>query len=310
MSEQGRNAPVIESFGLTKRYGDIAAVEGLSLTVERGEIYGFLGLNGAGKTTTIRMLLGLVHPTRGTAHILGSSIARNRGPWEHIGYLVETPHSYPELSVRENLEVIRRLRKHRSSEAVGRIIRQLGLSRYADRPAGTLSLGNAQRLGLAGALLHEPAVLILDEPSNGLDPAGIVEIRELLRTLARDHGVTIFMSSHLLGEVSRLASRIGIIHMGHLLQEISVHDLEKHRTRMLNVDARDREGALAVLTGAGVSARRTTDALLISDAPSIDHPENIASLLVHAGHPPVMLSVEQEDLEAYFLRLIATGGNR
>jgi ABC-2 type transport system ATP-binding protein len=172
------------------------------LRVAQGEIYAFLGLNGAGKTTTIRLLLGMVKPTSGAARVLGTRIrVGERKPWGSVGYLVETADAYPELTVRENLEVMRRLRPGTARYAVNRVIERLGLAEYADRRAGTLSHGNAQRLGLAKALLHNPELLILDEPANGLDPAGIVEIRNLLIELARDQGVTVFMSSHILGEV-------------------------------------------------------------------------------------------------------------
>ncbi len=196
----------IETNGLGKRYGDVTAVDNLSLRVRRGEIYAFLGLNGAGKTTTIRMLLGLVKPTAGEAVVLGTRVGKgSRETWASVGYLVETPHAYPELSVRENIEALRRLRPGTPPEAVDRVIDLLSLAPYAGRRSGTLSLGNAQRLGLAKALLHRPQLLILDEPANSLDPAGIVEIRKLLIKLAREEGVTVFISSHILGEVTRLA---------------------------------------------------------------------------------------------------------
>ena len=209
----------IETEDLGKRYGDVTAVEHLSLRVAEGEIYAFLGLNGAGKTTTIRMLLGMIKPTTGSAHVLQTRVRLgSREPWASVGYLVEIPHAYPELTVYENLEAARRLHPGTAPRAIERVIERMNLSAYASRRAGNLSQGNAQRLGLARALLHEPKLLILDEPANGLDPAGIVEIRELLLKLTRERGVTVFMASHILAEVSRLAQRIGIIHQGRLLQ--------------------------------------------------------------------------------------------
>jgi ABC-2 type transport system ATP-binding protein len=301
---------VIETNNLVKQFGDVTAVDDLSLRVERGEIYAFLGLNGAGKTTTIRLLLGMVRPTSGEARVLGTRIhSGDKKPWAAVGYLVETPHAYPELSVRENLEAMRRLRPGVEPKAVDRVIEQLGLTAYADRRSGTLSHGNAQRLGLAKALLPNPELLILDEPANGLDPAGIVEIRNLLINLAQAHGVTVFMSSHILGEVSRLAQRIGIIHQGRLLQELDIAELERNRRRRLVIRARNIQAARAVLGNAGFAAEITADGIVeVKDAGAIERPDGIATRLVNAGHPPTMLDVEQEDLEHYFLRFVGLEG--
>jgi ABC-2 type transport system ATP-binding protein len=216
---------VIETTALTKRYRDVVAVDGLDLHVHRGEVYGFLGRNGAGKTTTIRMLLGLIRPSGGEVRVLGQRVREGDQRWlARVGYLVENATAYPNLTVRENLEIQRRL----TGSPVGytdRIIQQLGLGEYAERRAGKLSLGNKQRLSLARALLHAPDVLVLDEPANGLDPAGIVEVRELLRSLADERGVTVFMSSHILAEVAHLADRIGILHEGRLIEESSRDEL-------------------------------------------------------------------------------------
>jgi ABC-2 type transport system ATP-binding protein len=301
----------IETAILVNRYGDVTAVDGVSLSVAQGEIYAFLGLNGAGKTTTIRMLLGMVAPTAGEVRVLGQRIrAGERRPWAAVGYLVESADAYPELTVRENLEVIRRLRPGVERKAVDQVIDRLALTSYADRRSGVLSHGNKQRLGLAKALLHNPALLILDEPANGLDPAGIVEIRNLLLELAQQ-GVTVFMSSHILGEVARLAQRIGIIHRGHLLQELDVAELERNRQRRLLVRTRDSDAAHAVLRSAGFAADLTGEGtIMLQDGAAIAHPDEIAALLCWAGHPPTLLVVEEEDLEQYFLRLVsANKGN-
>lgn len=300
----------IETNHLGKKYRRVTAVDDLSLRVARGEIYAFLGLNGAGKTTTIRMLLGMVKPTAGEAWVLGTRIRTGeRKPWRSVGYLVETPDAYPDLTVRENLEVMRRLRPGTPRPAVDRVIEQLGLATYADRRTGTLSHGNVQRLGLAKALLHSPELLILDEPANGLDPAGIVEVRNLLIDLVATRGVTIFMSSHILAEVSRLAQRIGIIHGGRLLQELDADELENNRRQRLVVSARELPAACAVLVTAGFTAGITGDgAIQVTDRLAIERPDDVATRLVHAGCPPTMLAVEQEDLEAYFLRLVGMDG--
>jgi ABC-2 type transport system ATP-binding protein len=299
--------PAIETSRISKKYGSLTAVDAVSLHVKRGEIYAFLGLNGAGKTTTIRMLLGMVKPTTGEVRVLGRTVHRGKGPWEAVGYLVEMPHAYPELSVRENLDAVRRLRPSTATGAVTATIERLGLAPYADRRAGTLSLGNAQRLGLAKALLHSPELLILDEPSNGLDPAGIVEIRQFLQELARERGTTVFLSSHILGEVSRLADRIGIIHAGRLVEELDAGEMERNRRRQLLVRTRDMAAGHAVLAEGGYLAAEHDGSLMLSDSHAVEHPDAIATLLVAAGHAPTALTVEQEDLEHYFLRLVGQG---
>ena len=300
----------IETENLSKQYREVKAVEQLSLRVAEGEIYAFLGLNGAGKTTTIRMLLGMIKPTTGYATVLQTRIRPgNREPWKAVGYLVEIPHSYPELTVRENLEVARRLHPGTTYQAVDQTIERLGLAAYAERRAGHLSQGNAQRLGLAKALLHRPRLLLLDEPANGLDPAGIIEIRELLLELTHEQGLTVFMSSHILAEVSRLAQRIGIIHQGHLLQELNIDELERNRRRRLLLRARDAESAQRTLLAAGQLAEILSDGTIeLKSAAAIGRPDDINCLLVKAGTPPMQLLVEEEELEQYFIRLVGMDG--
>ena len=219
----------VETTGLTKRYrGGVLAVDGVDLRVARGEIYAFLGLNGAGKSTTIRMLLGMIRPTAGHAELFGQRVtAGATSLWRRVGHLVESATAYPELSVRDNLDIARRLAGDDGPCAPS----MRSSSGWRSRPTptggpGTLSLGNLQRLALARALLPEPDLLVLDEPANGLDPAGVIEIRELIRGLATEHGVTVFMSSHILGEVDRLATRIGIVHRGRLVEELDRDALE------------------------------------------------------------------------------------
>jgi len=226
-----------------------------------------------------------------------------------VGYLVETPHCYPELTVYENLEVARRLHPGTPPQAVSQMIERMGLAIYADRQAGNLSQGNAQRLGLAKALLHNPKLILLDEPANGLDPAGIVEIRELLLELTHEQGVTVFMSSHILAEVARLANRIGIIHKGRMLQELDVDELDRNRMRRLLLRTRDNEAARATLMTAGRTVEVIqNDMLELKEASSIERPDDIVRLLVEAGVPPIHLKVEEEELEHYFLRLVGMDG--
>jgi ABC-2 type transport system ATP-binding protein len=297
----------IETNGLSKSYGDVCAVDSVSLRVKQGEVYGYLGLNGAGKTTTIRALLGMIRPSAGVVRVLGQAVGPNgRGPWSKVGYLVESPAAYPELTVRENLEIARRLHYIGDEKTASRVIERLGLSSYADRKAGVLSTGNLQRLGLARALLHEPQLVILDEPAKGLDPAGMVEIREMLESLARQEGVTVFMSSHILTEVDRIATRIGIIHEGRLIEELDAKRLEELRSPRLEIKARNLHAAQSALAEAGFVAKAVEDMIVLHEPRAIEAPEDIATLLVSAGAPPTRLAVEQETLEDHFLRL--TGG--
>jgi len=295
----------IETNGLSKSYRDVRAVDSVDLRVKRGEIYGFLGLNGAGKTTTIRALLGMVRPSAGNVKVLEQAVSpHGRGPWHRVGHMVESPSAYPELTVRENLEIARRLQNVSDEGATTRAIKRLGIASYADRKAGTLSTGNLQRLGLARALLHGPELLILDEPANGLDPAGVVEIRELLRELARQQGVTVFMSSHILTEVDRLATRIGIIHKGKLIEELDADKLEQLRSKYLAIKARDLNKALNALKKAGyITSSDHDDSIRLADPRAVDAPDEVAQVLVNAGAPPTHLAVAQENLEDHFLRL-------
>lgn len=293
----------IRTCRLGKRYGRLAAVAEVSFRVERGEIYGFLGLNGAGKSTTIRMLLGMSKPSSGAAYLFGERVLPGVGPWHRVGYLVDGAHAYPRLTVRQNLELVARLRGVRDA-AVDAVLDRLGIARYRDRRAGQLSQGNLQRLGLAKALLHRPDLLVLDEPANGLDPAGIVELRELLADLARA-GTAVLVSSHILAEVARSATRIGIIDDGRLLTELDTADLWRRAERRLRVDARDRAAARKALCAAGldVAAEHPTG-LELADAWSLANPDQVAVLLAAAGSPPTTLHVHHEDLESYFLRLL------
>ncbi len=294
---------------LSKTFGSVQAVRDVSLHVREGEIYGFLGLNGAGKTTTIRMLLGMMKPTSGEAYLFGRRVHRkDRAVWNRVGYLVEIPYSYGELTVRENLEIVRRLRGVGDPRCVDEIIDRLRLGEYSDRQARHLSLGNAQRLGLAKALIHKPELLILDEPSNGLDPEGIVEIRELLKHLAAENGATIFISSHILGEISKFADRIGIIHKGELVREVDTGSLDSELRRRLLVSTRDNVKAMSFLKEKGYEVSPDDAGISLVGREAIASPEEVASVLVNSGCPPSMLRVDEEDLESYFLRVVGGGG--
>jgi ABC-2 type transport system ATP-binding protein len=292
---------IIKTDKLSKCYKDVNAVDGVSLNVSKGEIYGFLGLNGAGKTTTIRMLLGMIRPTSGTSYLLGKKVdAGNHKIWENIGYLVE-PYSYPELTVWDNLEMFRRLHNISDKSSVDSVIDKLQLTAYRNRKSKNLSLGNAQRLGLAKAMLHNPKIL---------DPAGIVEVRKLLQDLSMNKGVTVFISSHILGEVAKLANRIGIIHQGKLIQEVNANKLDQLLHKRLLVNARNIEAVHKRLVEVGYSVDFTEDGnLALADEKALKRPEEIANILVRSGLPPTLLKTEVEDLESYFLRIIGMKGD-
>jgi ABC-2 type transport system ATP-binding protein len=301
---------IIRTENLTKQFREVKAVKDLSISIKKGEIYGFLGLNGAGKTTTIRMLLGMIWPTAGNAYIKGRKIIPGRDKiWADTGHVVEVPYSYPELTVRENLQITAKLRSINERKAVDTIIEKLKLTEYAERKAKNLSQGNSQRLGLAKALIHNPEILILDEPSNSLDPVGIVEIRELLLDLSINKGVTIFISSHILGEISKIATRIGIINDGILIQENDTAHLEKLRTKRLLTDAANKQKAIDILNINNLSTEITEEGhISIINEHAINHPDEISEMMVRNGVPPTLLKVEVEDLESYFLKTIGMKG--
>jgi len=294
---------VIRTEGLTKKYGENVAVNGISIHVNKGEIYGFLGLNGAGKTTLIRALLGMIRPNSGTISLFGVEL-HTSNHWNDVGYLVETPYSYPNLSVYENLRVICKLRQLTEVTAIDRVIENLKLTRYRNTKASALSLGNQQRLGLAKALIHNPRLLILDEPINGLDPEGIVEVRKLLIELSQS-GTTIFLSSHILGEISKLANRIGIIHEGRLIKELTTHDLADQIIKKILVQTADNQKAIEHLRKADyVVSGENNGGIEITNREALEYPEHISALLAEVGLPPKQVYLFTEDLESYFLRII------
>jgi ABC-2 type transport system ATP-binding protein len=219
--------------------------------------------------------------------------------------MVEVPYSYPNLNVYENLDIIRRMRKLKDKKSINRIIDLLELEQYAKKPAKNLSLGNAQRLGLAKALIHQPEILILDEPTNGLDPAGILSIREMLIDLARNKGVSIFISSHILGEIAKFAHRIGIVQQGKLIEEINQQQLQAYSNKLLCIKASNIQAAYKTISNAGYcQLELTKNSITIKDEKALKQPEEIATLLVNNGNPPSELAIQEENLESYFLRTI------
>ena len=301
----------IKTVNLSKKYGKNFVVNDLNLSIESGEIVGFLGLNGTGKTTTMRMLLGLIKPTSGECYIQGNKVDQyNLEVLNEIGYIIETPYSYSDLTVQENLEIVSTLRGIRNTDVVDWVTEKLKLDQYKDKQVKHLSLGNVARLGIAKAIIHKPKILILDEPTNGLDPFGVIEVRELLKELANNLGTTVLISSHKLEEISKIATRIVIIHEGRLIREVESKDLDKYLEKKLWVSGSNNKAIKAVLSNNGYQVNFKSDLennscyLELIDTKSVESSEEIATLLVNAGYPPKILTVEKEDLENYFLRIL------
>jgi ABC-type multidrug transport system ATPase subunit len=290
---------VIETSGLTKRYGEgILAVDRLDLRVRRGEVYGFLGPNGAGKTTTLRMLLGLVRPTSGTALVLGAAPGSPEG-LARAGALVESPSLYPFLSGRDNLRVLARHARV-SERRVEAVLKEVELSDRASDRFATYSLGMKQRLGVAAALLKDPELLILDEPTNGLDPAGMAEMRTFIRDLGRGRR-TVLLSSHLMTEVEQICDRVGVIRSGSLVGEGTVAELrgrETLRVRAEPVAAAER--LLSSLPGVERVTVANEDLHIAADPAGASA---INQALVEAGIAVSELRSEQASLEDVFLEL-------
>jgi ABC-2 type transport system ATP-binding protein len=300
----GRSVPAIETRGLTKAYGHILAVDDLTLTVAPGEIFGFLGPNGAGKTTTMRVLLGLIRPTSGRAHVLGMDIATDLPAiLKRTGAIIENPTFYPYLSGRDNLRAMARLTRTRESR-VAEILHLVDLTGAADHAFKTYSLGMKQRLAVGAAILHEPELLILDEPANGLDPAGIVEMRDLMRKL-KIEGHTVLISSHVLHEIEQICDRIAILNRGRVVVQGRVSDLLGNRdTLEVRVDGLDE--AENVLRAASIGeVLRAPDHLTVgvSQARAAD----VTRILAEHGLYLSGLRVQEQSLEQYFLNV--TGDN-
>ena len=239
---------VIESRQLTKVYGDQTVVSAVDLHVEKGRIYGLLGRNGAGKTTIMKMILGLTPVTSGEVSVFGQRIrGREKQIYPRIGAIIETPGFYPNLTGTENLEIFAKLRGTATPDAVKNALEIVGLPYKDKKLVGRYSLGMKQRLGIANAILHDPELLILDEPTNGLDPIGIAEVREFLKALSEERGKTILISSHILSEISLLADDIGILDHGVLLEESSMRELEKKNRKYILLQVSDVSKASLIL---------------------------------------------------------------
>ena len=294
--------PALRAIALSKAYGKRLAVDHLDLQVDRGELFGFLGPNGAGKTTTIRMALGLIAPTNGSVEILGLEVRHNRSKvLPRVGALVESPALYSYLSGRNNLRAFGDLLGGVPDKRIDEVLEIVSLTGRDKDKVKTYSMGMKQRLGLAVALLNDPDLLILDEPANGLDPAGIVEMRDLLRALAAE-GKTVFISSHVLSEVQQICNRVAIINHGKLIRLAPVHELlDAPGEFEIKVDAPDALVVALRLQPWGQEAR-VEHGLVITRAPDGRGRELIA-FLVQNGHQPDSVAERQRDLEDIFLSL-------
>ncbi|RTQ45900.1 ABC transporter ATP-binding protein [Hymenobacter gummosus] len=298
---------LIETEQLSFQFGPTPILRAVSLQVPTGSIYGFLGPNGAGKSTTLRLLLGLLPAPAGSVRLFGHDLGRHREALlRHVGALIESPSLYEHLSGRDNLEATRRLRGLPAARTAT-VLALVGLTADAHRPVRQYSLGMRQRLSIALALLPDPELLILDEPTNGLDPNGIIELRELLRYLQREHGKTILVSSHLLSEVERVASHVGVIRGGELLFQGSLADLQLHQAGQAHIviETQDAAACRQLLPAELADAHVTSAGTLQLPFRS---PERVAALvqqLVAVGQPLYQIACRQPSLEDTFLHLTA-----
>lgn len=295
---------VITTDSLTKKYGKKDVVKDLDLRVPGGSIYGFLGPNGAGKSTTMKMILGLIKPSKGKITVLGKEVnEKNRlSVLRNTGSLIESPSYYGHLSGAENLEIICTLKNVPPSE-IQRVLKIVRMEKQKDKKVSQYSLGMKQRLGLAAALLGNPKILLLDEPTNGLDPAGIQEMRELICSLPKQYGMTVLVSSHLLSEIDQMATHVGIINQGELIFQDTLSALHKHsRSRLILKTDNDTE-ALSFLLSFGFSASFEGKNLCLkaTDNAAVIKAVNI---LVQSGIGILRLNEQQMSLEDIFLQLI------
>lgn len=294
---------VIETKDLLKEYRGRAAVERLNLNIGKGEIYGFLGPNGAGKTTTIRMLLGLIKPTSGQIKVFGQELRKNKLQiLRKVGSLVESPSYYGHLSALDNLEAIRRI-LNVPKQRIAEVLDIVSLTGEEKRPVKGFSLGMKQRLGIAAALLGSPELLILDEPTNGLDPSGIQEIRSLIKRLPEEQGITVLVSSHLLSEIEQMADTVGIIRQGKMVYQDSIAHLQQQAAGDLRLAVSEPEAALALALRRGCGGEMQEGRLVLprmSDA-------RVALLikeLVEDGHAIYRVEERRQSLEEFFLQVV------
>jgi ABC-type multidrug transport system ATPase subunit len=293
---------IVETSQLSKTFGREHAVSGIELRIAPGEIYGFLGPNGAGKSTTIRMLLGLMQPTSGSVKLFGEELKQNRLTLlKQIGALVETPSYYPHLTAYENLETSRKILGV-SKKRIDDVLQMVRLYDVKDKKVKGFSLGMKQRLGIAATMLHEPQLLILDEPTNGLDPSGILEIRQLIKNLARNQGVTILISSHLLSEIDQLATTVGVLNRGKLLFQGAIETLREKAQSSILLNVEPLEAAVYFLKQMEYQPQLTENGIRL---PYLKN-EQLAGLikrLVEENFSVYRVEEEKQSLETIFLAM-------
>jgi|SRR5690625_2333168 len=297
---------ILQTKHLTKRYKKVNVVDHVSMSIERGNIYGFIGLNGAGKSTFIRLITGLTHPTEGTLQLFGKADARSLiEARQRMGTLIEHPALFPHLTAHDNLEIIRLQRGIPGKDCIDRSLKRVGLDQTGKKKVKNFSLGMRQRLGIAIALLNDPEFLILDEPINGLDPMGVIEIRQLLKKLNEQYGVTILISSHILSEVHQLATHYGIIHQGRLIDELSATQLDEKCQAYLLIKVNDPEIAVTILENElkTVAYEVLTDGF-IKLYRYIDEPAYVTKTFVKHGLDIEQITPQKDTLESYFTRVI------
>ncbi len=300
---------VMETQNLTKRYQSATVVDHVNLHVPKGKIYGLLGRNGAGKTTIMKMMLQLVRPTEGTIRLFGAGYREHMSDTYHkIGSMIETPGFYTNLTGQENLEILAMLQGKISKEAVRDALAIVGLDKEKKKPFADYSLGMKQRLGIAAAIMHEPELLILDEPINGLDPIGISEIRQFLCELSHTKGITVFISSHVLSEIEQIADMIGVMNEGRLVEEVNMEELHKRKRKYIRFTVSDNIAASALLKKHyGIMDYETEDNII----KIYDDTVNVGKynqLLVENGLMVTGINACEENLEDYFSELIGGGG--
>lgn len=297
---------VLRTNKVTKKFKEQVANNNINMTIEKGDIYGLIGKNGAGKTTIIRMITGLAHKTSGSIELLGKTSERElEEAREHIGSLIETPAFYADMTARENLEVSRLVRNIVGKKCIDEALELVGLSDVGKKKFKDFSLGMKQRLGIANALLGNPRFLILDEPINGLDPMGIVEIRELLKKLNKEKDMTILISSHILSELAELATCYGIINNGELIEEISAKELSDKCKKYIELEVDDASRAVSVLESEfKIVNYAVLEGNKINIYSDLDMVGKINSVLSSKGVMIEKIGVKGENLEEYFMSKI------